>query len=219
MVSSEFCDGFICVIGMPGLRSSCPLLPSSNFFFSRSVDALTAMALAWRREAAHDHSRVLAQCFAGADHGAGAEGLTAEWEEKIWQEASSWKGYCETLTITAALLGHEGCLRVLHELGGDVAVSLAAEVVGKGCGEGWTPAHFAARQGHEGCLRVLHELGGEAAASLAATGANGVTPAHVAAVKGHEGCLRVLHELGGDAAASLAATGANGVTPAHVCAV
>ena len=37
-----------------------------------------AKARAWRSEAAHDHSRVLAQCFAGADHGAGAAGLTAQ---------------------------------------------------------------------------------------------------------------------------------------------
>ena len=35
------------------------------------------MALAWRSEAAHDHSRVLAQCFAGADHGPGAAAFTA----------------------------------------------------------------------------------------------------------------------------------------------
>ena len=33
------------------------------------------MAMAWRSEAAHDHSRVLAQCFAGADHAPGAPGI------------------------------------------------------------------------------------------------------------------------------------------------
>ena len=64
--------------------------------------------MAWRSEAADDHSRVLAQCFAGADHGPGAETFTAQREDRIWQEASSWKGYCEGLARTAAELGHEG---------------------------------------------------------------------------------------------------------------
>ena len=39
----------------------------------------------------------------------------------------------------AAARGHEGCLRVLHELGGDLAASLAAAET-----DGWTPAHAAA---------------------------------------------------------------------------
>ena len=82
--------------------------------------------MAWRSDAVHEHSRVLAQCFAGADHAPGAAGLTAQEEDKIWQEASSWKGYCKELARTAAFLGHEGCLRLLHELGGEAAVSLAA---------------------------------------------------------------------------------------------
>ena len=53
---------------------------------------------AWRNEAADDHARLL-QCFAGADHGPGAAGFTAQLEDEIWQEASSWKGYwyCEGL--------------------------------------------------------------------------------------------------------------------------
>ena len=51
-------------------------------------------------------------------HGPGATEFTAL-EDKIWQEASSWKGYCERIARTAADLGHEGFLRVLHELGGD----------------------------------------------------------------------------------------------------
>ena len=42
---------------------------------------------------------------------------------------------------------------MLHELGGEVAASLAAVAA-----NGWTPAHFAANAGREGCLRVLHEL-------------------------------------------------------------
>ena len=67
------------------------------------------MSTALRSEAAHDHSRVLAQCFAGADHAPGAAGFTAQLEDKIWQQASSWKGYCERLAIKAALFGHEGC--------------------------------------------------------------------------------------------------------------
>jgi len=39
-----------------------------------------AKAMAWRSEAADDHSRVLAQGFAGA----GAAGFTAQDEDKIW---------------------------------------------------------------------------------------------------------------------------------------
>ena len=108
--------------------------------------------------------------------------------------------HSRALAEKAAALGHEGGLRVLHELGGEAAASVAAANV-----HGCTPAHVAAVYGQEGCLRVLHELGGNAADSLAASAADGRTPAHYAADKGHEGCLRVLHELGGAAAASLAA--------------
>ena len=72
-----------------------------------------------------------------------------------------------TLAHVAAGDEHEGCLRVLHELGGEAAASLAAADAG-----GWTPAHSAATYGHEGCLRVLHELGGEVAASLVAVDAS-----------------------------------------------
>ena len=100
MVSSEFCDGFICVIGMPWRFDLGRVSAASVLKLLLALGPRCAMALAWRREAAHDHSRVLAQCFAGADHGPGAAGLTAQREEKIWQEASSWKGYCETLTVT-----------------------------------------------------------------------------------------------------------------------
>ena len=53
-------------------------------------------------------------------------------------------------------MGKEGCLRVLHELGGDAAASLVAADA-----DGYTPAHDAAENGKEGCLRVLHELGGK----------------------------------------------------------
>ena len=76
----------------------------------------------------------------------------------------------------AAINGHEGCLRMLHELGGAAATSLSSEAQ-----YGMTPAHCAADNGHEGCLRVLHELGGDVAASLSATDQNGATPAHIAA--------------------------------------
>ena len=131
--------------------------------------------MAWRSEAAHEHARVLARCFAVADHAPGAAGFTAQWEDGIWQAATSWKGYCETLAKTAADLGHEGCLRVLHELGGVGAASVAAADA-----DGDTPAHYAANNGHEGWLRVLHELGGEAAASLAAAAPNGFMPAPIA---------------------------------------
>ena len=96
-----------------------------------------AYSATWRSEAADDHSRVIAQCFAGADHGPGAAGLTAHEEDRIWQEASSWKGYCEELARRAALVGHEGCLRMLHELGGEAAASLAAAAA-----NGKTPAHY-----------------------------------------------------------------------------
>ena len=75
---------------------------------------------------------------------------------QIWQTASSWKGYCQLLAISAAILGNEPCLRVLHGLGGDAAASLAAANAG-----GMTLAHVAAGDEHEGCLRVLHELGGD----------------------------------------------------------
>ena len=135
------------------------------------------------------HSRLLAKCFSGANLSPGAT-VFAAYEEKAWEEASSWKGYCERLARGAASLGHKSCLRALHELGGQAAASVAAADA-----DGVTPAHSATYNGHEGCLRVLHELGGEAAASLAAAGANGYTPAHYAAGNGHEGCLRVLHEL------------------------
>ena len=106
---------------------------------------------------------MLSQCFADADYGPGAAAFTAQLEDEIWQAAGSWKGYCEELARTAASLGHEVCLRVLHELDGEAAASLAAADA-----DGVTPAHSAADNGNEGCLRVLHELGGEAAASLAA---------------------------------------------------
>ena len=81
------------------------------------------MPMAWRSDAAHDHSRVLTQCFAGADHAPGAAAFTAQLEDEIWQEASSWKGYCERLARNAAGLGHKVCLRVLHELGGYAVAS------------------------------------------------------------------------------------------------
>jgi ankyrin repeat protein len=99
------------------------------------------------------------------------------------------------------MLGREGCLRVLHELG----VSLAVVAT-----DGGTPAHFAAMKGQEGCLWVLHELG----VNLAVADSHGDTPAHIAVMKGQEGCLRVLHELG----VSLAVANADGITPALLAA-
>ena len=102
--------------------------------------------MGWRSEAGHDRSRVLARCFAGADQGAGAAALTAQLENETWQEASSWKLYCEMLARKAASLGHESCMRLLHELGGNAAASLTAADA-----NGYTPAHVAAHKGHEGC--------------------------------------------------------------------
>ena len=69
-----------------------------------------------------------------------------------------------TRSPTTPLASHEGCLRVLHQLGGEVAAAGP---------QGHRPAHGAAEKGNEGCLRVLHELGGEAAASLVAAGLKG----------------------------------------------
>ena len=103
-------------------------------------------------------------------------GFTAQLEDQIWLKSGSWKGYCRRLARKAASLGHAGCLRVLRELGGEAAASLAAA----DAAHGQTPAHSAAYNGHEGCLRVLHELGGEAAASLAAAAPNGFMPAPIA---------------------------------------
>ena len=155
-------------------------------------------------------SRLLAQCFSGANHSPGAT-VFAAYEEKAWEEASSWKGYCERLARGAASLGHKSCLCALHELGGDAAASVAAADA-----DGCTPAHSAAANGHEGCLHVLHELGGEAAASLATENEYDQSPAHLAARFGHEGCLRVLHALGGEVATSLAAAAPTGFMPAHI---
>ena len=139
-------------------------------------------------------------------------GFTAQLEDQIWLKSGSWKGYCRRLARKAASLGHAGCLRVLRELGGEAAASLAAA----DAAHGQTPAHSAAYNGHEGCLRVLHELGAEA--SLARADAKGWTPAHFAAGKGHEGCLRVLEELGGDVAASLVAADDDRYKSAHYAA-
>ena len=106
------------------------------------------------------------------------------------------------------MTGHEGCLRVLHELGAGGSLSVAGD-------NGVTPAHLVARMGHEGCLRALHELG--AAVSLTVAGPSGVTPAHFAAQKGHEGCLRALGDLGA-AAGSFGAMDAIKGSPAHYAA-
>ena len=100
---------------------------------------------------------------------------------------------------TAVRFGHEGCLRVLHELNGDLLLRhsvladedqywLKTNIDESFHGE--MLANAAAENGREGCLRVLHELGGDAAASLAAA-PDGTTPAHLAAMCGHEGCLCV----------------------------
>ena len=53
-------------------------------------------------------------------------GFTAQLEDQIWLKSGSWKGYCRRLARKAASLGHAGCLRVLRELGGEAAASLAA---------------------------------------------------------------------------------------------
>jgi hypothetical protein len=59
----------------------------------------------------------------------------------------------------AVYSGHEGCLRVPHELGAGASLALEGQCK-------FTPAHLAATHGREGCLRVPHELG--AGASLSA---------------------------------------------------
>ena len=108
-------------------------------------------------------------------------------EDQYWLKTNideSFHG--EMLANAAAENGREGCLRVLHELGGDAAASLAAAP------DGTTPAHLAAMCGHEGCLCVC-------CTSWPPGRANGNRPAHLAAECGHKGPLRVLHELGGDA--------------------
>ena len=119
------------------------------------------MAMAWRSEAAHDHARVLAQCFAGADHAPGAAGFTAQLEDRIWQAASSWKGYCEVLAEKAALRGHDGCLRVLHELRGEAAgqgpTSRSSAAWGQGClspGSTQTPAPVQCALTSHGAVRA-----------------------------------------------------------------
>lgn len=78
--------------------------------------------MAWKREAADHRSRVLAHCKS-CDYGPGVAAFIAQLENErwsmhglgqIWQTASSWKGYCQLLAISAAILGNEPCLRVLH---------------------------------------------------------------------------------------------------------
>jgi hypothetical protein len=147
--------------------------------------------MAWRMDSANHHSRLLAQCFSDANHGPGAT-VFAALEDKTWEEASSWKGYCERLARGAASLGQKNCLRALHELGGQAAASVAAADA-----DGWMPAHYAADNGHERCLRVLHKLGGVVAASLASANAARLTPANLAADNGHDYSLhafRASHE-------------------------
>ena len=107
----------------------------------------------------------------------------------------------------AALKGHVGCLRVLHELGAGGSLS-APDTHGK------TPAHFAAQRGHPDCLRVLHELG--AGASFFIADRCGYIPAHRAAMNGHSSCLRALGDLG--AGVLLSAATRTGVTPANLAA-
>ena len=68
----------------------CEALPANMFrtVLPRVACCTTAqwstVAMAWRSEAADDHSRVLA-CFAGADHGPRAAAFTVQMEDKIWQ--------------------------------------------------------------------------------------------------------------------------------------
>ena len=112
----------------------------------------------------------------------------------------------------AAMNGHTGCLRVLHEQG----VSLTSDAAAR-----FTPACIAAARGHADCLRVLNELG----VSLTSADDLGDTPAYIAAQYGRADCLRVLHELGvsltsfADANGfTLAHIAAQRITPAHVAA-
>merc|ERR1712232_1434058 len=84
-----------------------------------------------------------------------------------------------TLAHNAASNGHDGCLRVLHELGANINAASA---------NGKTPAFDAAWHGHDGCLRVLHELG----VDLNAATPDGRTPADVAVSNANSRCVSVL---------------------------
>ena len=94
-----------------------------------------------------------------------------------------------TQAYIAGHQGHEGVLRVLHELGAGASLSQPSK-------NGHAPACIATLNGHTGVLRVLHELG--AGASFSQPDKNERTPAFVAAQNAHYGVLvlRVLHELG-----------------------
>ena len=123
-----------------------------------------------------------------------------------------------TPAFIAAQNGHEGCLRVLRELGAGGSFSMSDA-------KGDTPAHPAAHEGHEGCLRVLHQSLAEiidpllqqhdTLLALAPTTSQGFleelkmaktlsqcdhgnfTPAHQAAGNGHIGCIEFLNSIGG----------------------
>ena len=139
--------------------------------------------------------------------------------------------------ITAARLGHAGCLVTAYrELG----------VFNERDDFGATPIHFAARNGNLECLKWLVTRSG---VSPNAVARNGATAAHDAAAMGHLGCLHYLLEntacSASDATvegatalhmacrfgrlkvvkwlmdytgASPGERGANGVTPVHLCA-
>ena len=93
-----------------------------------------------------------------------------------------------TPAFVAAMKGHDGCLRLLHEFGCDIGKPQGPKRDGR------TPAYVAAEYGHEGCLRLLHEL--DCIDRPQGRKRDGRTPAYAAAENGHEGCLRLLHELG-----------------------
>jgi ankyrin repeat protein len=119
--------------------------------------------------------------------------------------------------ILSAERCNAGCLRVLHELGIDLAdpdlhgntLATYATVVGDtGClkilhelgidlttadSKGLTMAVHAASHGQENSLRTLHSLGVDV--TVGADSAS-LTPAMHAALSGHTGCLRMLHGLG-----------------------
>lgn len=105
--------------------------------------------------------------------------------------------------------GHGDFLRVLHELGGDAALTRVSNYMGM------TPADEAATRGNASCLRVLAELAGLKAIDTTEQADEAKTPAHLAAESGHAECLRVIHELG----ASTFWKGELNACPAHLAAL
>ena len=103
--------------------------------------------------------------------------------------------------ITAARLGHAGCLATAYrELG----------VFNERDDFGATPIHFASRNGHLECLKWLVTRSG---VSPNAVARNGTTAAHDASAMGHLACLHYLLE---HTACSARDTTVEGATALHM---